>query len=114
MPLKIALRKIFFLPTASSSPGGQTAKNYLPGNVTTGLSIVQQTVGKSLPQIRKYHANVATNYYLRGLTGKRARITERARDSVRPGAKRADASVQPQAEPAAEMAGAVEETSPSE
>jgi large subunit ribosomal protein L19 len=53
-------------------------------------------------------------YYLRGLTGKAARITERARDSVRPGAKRTGASVRPQTEPAPEMAGAAEETNPSE
>ena len=53
-------------------------------------------------------------YYLRGLTGKAARITERARDSARPGAKRAGASAQPQTEPAPEMAGAVEESNQSE
>jgi outer membrane receptor protein involved in Fe transport len=52
----------------SSYAGGQTAKNYLPGNVTTPLGIAQQTVGKSLPQIRKYHANLNTNFYLRGIT----------------------------------------------
>ena len=50
--------------------------------------------------------------YLRGLTGKAARITERARDSVRPGAKRASANARPQTAP--EMAGAVEETNQSE
>jgi outer membrane receptor protein involved in Fe transport len=55
----------------SSYAGGQTARNYLAGNVTGGLSIVQQTVGKSLPQIRKYHANISTNYYLRGITDHR-------------------------------------------
>ena len=54
-------------------------------------------------------------YYLRGLTGKRARITERARDTVRPGVKRAGASVRSQTEPATpEMAAAVEETNRSE
>src|SRR5262249_29268347 len=47
----------------SSYAGSQTAFNYLPGNVTTPLGIAQQTVGKSLPQIRKYHANLSTNYY---------------------------------------------------
>jgi hypothetical protein len=56
---------------SSSYAGSQTAQNYLPGNVTSGLAIVQQTVGKSLPQIRKYHANVATNFYLRGITDQR-------------------------------------------
>ena len=52
----------------SSYSAQQTAKNYLPGNVSTPLGIAQQTVGKSLPQIRKYHANLSTNFYLRGLT----------------------------------------------
>ncbi len=52
----------------SSYAAQQTARNYLPGNVTTPLGIAQQTVGKSLPQIRKYHANLSTNLYLRGLT----------------------------------------------
>ena len=51
-----------------SYAGGQTAKNYLPGNVTTPLGIAKQTVGKSLPQIRKYRANLSTNFYLRGIT----------------------------------------------
>jgi hypothetical protein len=55
----------------SSYAGGQTAKNYLPGNVTTPLGIAQQTVGKSLPQIRRYHANLSTNFYLRGVTESR-------------------------------------------
>ncbi len=55
----------------SSYAGGQTATNYLPGNVTTPLGIALQTVGKSLPQIRKYHANVSSNYYLRGITEQR-------------------------------------------
>src|SRR6202035_1449990 len=41
-------------------------------------------------------------YYLRALTGKAARITERARDSVRPGAKRTGANVQPRTERAQE------------
>jgi len=51
---------------------------------------------------------------LRGRTGKRARIAERARDTVRPDAERARASVQPEVAPAPEMAGEVEETNPSE
>jgi len=69
----------------------------------------------SIDVVRRGVVRRAKLYYLRGLTGKRARITERARDSARPGAKRAGASVQPQAAPAApEMAGAVEETNPSE
>jgi len=55
----------------SSYAGGQTAERYLPGNVTGGLKIVQQTVGKSKPQIRKYRWNLASNYYLRGITDQR-------------------------------------------
>ena len=69
----------------------------------------------SIDVVRRGVVRRAKLYYLRGLTGKAARITERARDSVRPGAKRAAASARPQAEPAApEMAGAIEETNQSE
>ncbi len=68
----------------------------------------------SIDVVRRGVVRRAKLYYLRGLTGKAARITERARDSVRPGAKRAGASALPQTEPAPEMAGAVEETNPSE
>jgi large subunit ribosomal protein L19 len=68
----------------------------------------------SIDVVRRGVVRRAKLYYLRGLTGKRARITERARDTVRPGAKRAGASARPQTEPAPEMAGAVEETNPSE
>jgi large subunit ribosomal protein L19 len=68
----------------------------------------------SIDVVRRGVVRRAKLYYLRGLTGKAARITERARDSVRPAVKRTGASVQPQTEPAPEMAGAVEETSQSE
>jgi large subunit ribosomal protein L19 len=68
----------------------------------------------SIDVVRRGVVRRAKLYYLRGLTGKAARITERARDSVRPGAKRAGANARPQSEPAPEMAGAVEETNPSE
>jgi large subunit ribosomal protein L19 len=68
----------------------------------------------SIDVVRRGVVRRAKLYYLRGLTGKAARITERARDSVRPGAKRAAVSVRPQTEPAPEMAGAVEETNQSE
>ncbi len=68
----------------------------------------------SIDVVRRGVVRRAKLYYLRGLTGKRARITERARDNIRPGAKRAGASVRPQAEPAPEMAGAVEKTKRSE
>ena len=82
-----------------------------------GVERTFQTYSPSIASIevkRKGEVRRAKLYYLRGLTGKRARITERARDSARPGAKRAGASVRPQTEPAPEMAGAVEETNPSE
>lgn len=52
----------------SSYEDRQMPRNYLPGNVSSPLAIAQQTVGKSLPQIRKYRANLSTNYYLRGIT----------------------------------------------
>jgi len=68
----------------------------------------------SIDVVRRGVVRRAKLYYLRGLTGKAARITERARDSVRPGAKRDGANARPQSEPAPEMAGAVEETNPSE
>ena len=66
----------------------------------------------SIDVVRRGVVRRAKLYYLRGLTGKAARITERARDSVRPGAKRASANARPQTAP--EMAGAVEETNQSE
>ena len=68
----------------------------------------------SIDVVRRGVVRRAKLYYLRGLTGKRARITERPRDSARPGAKRAGSSAQRRTEPVPEMAGAVEETNPSE
>ncbi|HTO02648.1 MAG TPA: TonB-dependent receptor plug domain-containing protein [Opitutus sp.] len=55
----------------SSYDGGQTPQDYMPRQVTTALGIAQQTVGKSLPQIRKYRANLSTNFHLRGITDHR-------------------------------------------
>ncbi len=52
----------------TSYDGAQTPEQYLPRQVTTALGIAQQTVGKSLPQVRKYRANLSTNFYLRGVT----------------------------------------------
>jgi DeoR/GlpR family transcriptional regulator of sugar metabolism/outer membrane receptor for ferric coprogen and ferric-rhodotorulic acid len=52
----------------TSYAGVQTPDRYLPGNVDSPLAIAQQTVGKSLPQVRKYRANLSTNFYLRGIT----------------------------------------------
>ena len=68
----------------------------------------------SIQVVRRGVVRRAKLYYLRGRTGKRARIAERARDTVRPDAERARASVQPEVAPAPEMAGEVEETNPSE
>jgi large subunit ribosomal protein L19 len=68
----------------------------------------------SIQVVRRGVVRRAKLYYLRGRTGKRARIAERARDTVRPDPERARASVQPEVAPAPEMAGEVEETNPSE
>jgi large subunit ribosomal protein L19 len=64
--------------------------------------------------VRRGVVRRAKLYYLRGRTGKAARITERPRDSVRPGAERARAGARRKTEPAAEMAGAIEEINQSE
>jgi len=50
--------------------------------------------------VRRGVVRRAKLYYLRGRTGKRARITERARTSLRPEAERARASAPREAEPA--------------
>ena len=55
--------------------------------------------------VRRGVVRRAKLYYLRGRTGKRARITERARETVRPDATRARAGVQPEAEPVPAMSG---------
>jgi large subunit ribosomal protein L19 len=69
----------------------------------------------SIQVVRRGVVRRAKLYYLRGRTGKRARIAERARDNVRPdAAERVRASVQPEVAPAPEMAGEVEGTNPSE
>jgi large subunit ribosomal protein L19 len=59
--------------------------------------------------IRRGVVRRAKLYYLRGRTGKRARIAERARTSVRPDIQRAPASVLPEVEPAATSAGDTEQ-----
>src|SRR5690349_7905886 len=59
--------------------------------------------------VRRGVVRRAKLYYLRGRTGKAARITERPRDSVRPGAERSR-----QTQPAASMAGAVAKVNQSE
>ena len=60
--------------------------------------------------IRRGVVRRAKLYYLRGRTGKRARITERARETVRPDATRARARVQPEAEPVPAMSGGGDNT----
>src|SRR5713226_2153495 len=62
----------------------------------------------SIEVVRRGVVRRAKLYYLRGRTGKAARITERARESVRPGTERPRASRQAEAKPAREMAGKVE------
>src|SRR5689334_15280964 len=58
----------------------------------------------SIEVVRRGVVRRAKLYYLRGRTGKAARITERPRDSARPAAERARASARPPAEPAADAA----------
>src|SRR5438876_1013286 len=67
----------------------------------------------SIEVVRRGVVRRAKLYYLRGRTGKAARITERARESVRPGTERPRAGARPPAEPAPQMAGEVQETNPS-
>ena len=69
----------------------------------------------SIQVVRRGVVRRAKLYYLRGRTGKAARITERARDTVRPNAAgRARAGAEAEAEPVPEMPGKVEETNQSE
>jgi hypothetical protein len=50
---------------------GGVPSTYLSGNVTTPLQVTLQTVGKSLPQVRKYRANYLTSFGLAGITDNR-------------------------------------------
>jgi len=69
----------------------------------------------SIQVVRRGVVRRAKLYYLRGRTGKAARIAERARDNVRPeAAERTGASAPPEAQPAPQAAAAVEETNQSE
>jgi large subunit ribosomal protein L19 len=54
----------------------------------------------SIEVVRRGVVRRAKLYYLRGLTGKAARITERARERVRPETERSRTKVQPETEPA--------------
>jgi len=62
----------------------------------------------SIEVVRRGVVRRAKLYYLRGLTGKRARIAERARESVRPDGARRRNDAQPVAEPATELVGEVQ------
>ncbi|MFL5268982.1 MAG: 50S ribosomal protein L19 [Stellaceae bacterium] len=68
----------------------------------------------SIEVVRRGVVRRAKLYYLRGRTGKAARITERARDSVRPGADRGRASTQSRTGAVSGAAAAVEEDNQSE
>jgi large subunit ribosomal protein L19 len=68
----------------------------------------------SIEVVRRGVVRRAKLYYLRGRTGKAARITERARDSVRPGADRGRASTQSRTGAVSETAAVVEEDNQSE
>jgi large subunit ribosomal protein L19 len=59
--------------------------------------------------VRRGVVRRAKLYYLRGRTGKRARIAERPRGSIRPETGRAPAVARPEPEPAAAAAGEAEE-----
>jgi large subunit ribosomal protein L19 len=62
----------------------------------------------SIEVVRRGVVRRAKLYYLRGRTGKAARITERPRETVRPGGQRARTAAQTAAEPALETAGELE------
>jgi large subunit ribosomal protein L19 len=59
--------------------------------------------------VRRGVVRRAKLYYLRGRTGKRARIAERSRASTRPDSARAHASAQPEVAPAPANAGDAEQ-----
>ena len=59
----------------------------------------------SIQVVRRGVVRRAKLYYLRGRTGKRARIAERARESVRPDAARGRNNAQREVEPASAAAG---------
>jgi large subunit ribosomal protein L19 len=65
----------------------------------------------SIEVVRRGVVRRAKLYYLRGRTGKAARITERARETVRGRAERNRANSQPEPEPAPAIAGETKETS---
>jgi large subunit ribosomal protein L19 len=62
----------------------------------------------SIEVVRRGVVRRAKLYYLRGRTGKAARITERPRDTVRPDTRRTATASKPASEPAPEMAADVD------
>ena len=62
----------------------------------------------SIEVVRRGVVRRAKLYYLRGRTGKAARITERPRDTVRPDARRAATTSKPASEPAPAIAAEVD------
>jgi large subunit ribosomal protein L19 len=62
----------------------------------------------SIEVVRRGVVRRAKLYYLRGLTGKAARITERARERVRPETERTRTNVQPETEAAPAIVGDAE------
>jgi large subunit ribosomal protein L19 len=62
--------------------------------------------------VRRGVVRRAKLYYLRGLTGRRARIAERARETVRPEPRRARGNAQPEPEPVPATAGDGENNRP--
>jgi large subunit ribosomal protein L19 len=68
----------------------------------------------SIQVVRRGVVRRAKLYYLRGRTGKRARIAERARETIRPDAERVRASVQAEADSVPDAATRAEEANQSE
>jgi large subunit ribosomal protein L19 len=62
----------------------------------------------SIDVVRRGVVRRAKLYYLRGRTGKAARITERARETARPAGQRARGAARTTTEPAVETAGVLE------
>ncbi|MBC8002389.1 MAG: TonB-dependent receptor plug domain-containing protein [Opitutaceae bacterium] len=50
---------------------GQSAKQFMDGNVIAPLNLYQALEGKSKPQVRQYRANFSTNLRLSGITEQR-------------------------------------------
>ena len=55
-------------PWISTPYGGVVAETYYNNNVTVPLGLQRVTVGKSMPQIRRYRFNLSSRYQLAGLS----------------------------------------------